>query len=446
MDGIVQCPSHPGAFAPANLWRRLSVVVVALSLGCAGNGPRGTAAATATPSPSATVTVTPSLTPTVPPTLTATVPPTDTPTTAPTPTVPPSPMPTDPCAVAGVICTTAGTGISAFDGDGKPALRTSFYLPIQVTFDRAGRPLILDWNNLRLRRLDADGTIETIMGMDFEGFPENGALAKDTSLHHASDVELDAVGQIYVAGNHVPVVFRVGTDDRVLVVAGTEDVGNDGDGGPALQATLDTPFGVLPAQDGAFYVSDAGAHVIRFVDAAGIIHTVAGSGTAGYSGDGGPGVAAQLNGPTRMRLDGAGNLYICDTDNHVIRRLDTGGVISTFAGTGTAGYSGDGGPAALAQLNLPYDMVFAPGGDIYVADSGNNVIRRIDRQGVVTTVVGDGTAGFAGDRGEAASCALKFPMSLAFAADGSMWIPDTFNQRVRRVALFLSNPSGTSRP
>lgn len=327
--------------------------------------------------------------------------------------------------------------MSIFDGDGRPALQTSFYFPIDVDFDREGRPLILDWNNLRLRRLAEDGTIETIMGLDYEDFPTDGALAKDTPLHHASDIEFDDQWTMYVAGDHVPVAFRVGTDDRVFTVAGNGDYGYDGDEGPALQATLATPFGVLPDRAGGLYISDADAHVVRYVNAAGIIDTVAGTGLPGYSGNGGPGAEAQLGGPSRLKFGPDGAIYFCETRNHVVRRLAPDGMISTFAGTGQRGYSGNGGPARDAQLDSPYDLHFVANGDLYVADTGNNVIRRIDADGTISTVVATGARAFSGDGGSALDCEMNRPSAVNFDADGSMWIADTGNHRVRRAWRFL---------
>lgn len=343
----------------------------------------------------------------------------------------------DGCKTAGVICTVAGTGLRQFDGDGRAALQTSLYNPLDVEFDPSGRALILDWNNLRIRRINDDGTVETIIGKGFEGLVLDGALAVDTSLHHASDLEFDVFGNLYIASNHISNVIRIEPDNRVSIVAGTDDYGYAGDGGPALQATLSAPFGVLPTDDGGFYISDTEAHVVRRVNADGIISTLAGNGTRGYAGDGDPAAEAQLDSPTRLRTDEQGRVYICDTGNHRIRRVDGDGIITTIAGTGTPGYSGDGGPAELASLDSPYDLRFAPNGDLYVVDSGNNVIRRIDSAGVIETVIGTGQAGFFGDEGDAGECALNRPSGIAFGADGSLWIADTFNQRVRRVAGFL---------
>lgn len=384
---------------------------------------------TPTAAPSLTATANP--TATAPPTVEST--PTATATTEPTPTAI-----TDACQVPGVICTVAGSGRSAFDGDGRPALDTAFYFPIDLDFDAAGRPVIIDWNNLRIRRIGDDGNVETIMGVGFEDFPSDGALGVETPLHHPSDIEYDAGGRLYVAGDHVPVVFRMDTDDRVFTLAGTVNYGYAGDGGPARDADLGTPFGVLPTADGGFYVSDVDFHVLRRVNAAGIIDTVAGTGGQGYSGDGGPARSAELGGPSRLRLGPDGALYLCETKNHVVRRIAPDGTIGTFAGSGRRGYSGDGGPATEAELDTPYDIRFAPGGDAYIADTNNNVIRRVDRAGRIGTVAGTGRAAFGGDRGDVRAADLRRPSCLAFDASGSLWICDTANQRVRRVWRFLN--------
>lgn len=345
------------------------------------------------------------------------------------------------CEQPGTICTVAGTGESSFNGDGKDALETSLYYPLDVEFDETARPLILDFNNLRLRRINGDNTIETILGVDYEDVPIEGAPAIETPLHHASDVEPDSLGRLFVAGYHAPVVFRVDTDKRVYGVAGSGDFGNTGDGGPALDATFLAPFGVVPDAQGGLYISDLDAHVVRYIASDGIITTVAGHGTPGYSGDGGPGDAAQLTRPTHLRLDPNGNLLICDTGNHAIRRLNADGTIETIAGTGLAGSSGDGGLASAAQLDSPHDLRFAPDGTLHIADRGNNAIRRIDEHGIITTVVGTGGRGFAGDAGNANACLLDRPSGINFAPDGSLWIADTYNQRVRRVANYATAPS-----
>jgi hypothetical protein len=364
-----------------------------------------------------------------PPTATATA----------TPTATPSVSPTLDCETAGNICTVAGTGKAQFDGDGRPALETSFYYPVDIKLDADGRLLIMDWNNLRLRRVEADGRVRTIMGIqDVETSPVDGALAIDSALHHASDMEFDSRGNLFIAGDHVPLVFRIDAEQRVRWVAGTEDYGYDGDGGPALAARLSTPFGVLPDALGGLYISDVDAHVVRYVDAQGVITTVAGTGTSGHRGDGGPATQAELAGPARLQFGPDGALYFCEIRNHVIRKLRADGVLETVAGTGERGYDGDGGPATAARFDTPYDLLFAPNGDLYVADTGNNVIRRIDTGGTITTVIGDGQAAFRGDGGPAASSSLKRPSGLLLDQSGTLWIADTANQRVRRVQQWLA--------
>ncbi|MEO8604666.1 MAG: hypothetical protein ABI629_19010 [bacterium] len=358
-------------------------------------------------------------------------------TASPNPTATPTGAGLD-CAVSGVICTVAGTGQAQYDGDGRPALQTSLYFPIALQFDAQGRLLIMDWNNLRLRRIEPDGTIATIMGIGSEDFPTDGALAIDTPLHHANDMAFDTLGNLYIAGDHVPLVFLVDLEQRVRLVAGTQDYGYAGDGGPALEAQLETPIGVLPDGRGGVYIGDVDANVVRHVGDDGIISTVAGTGEKGYAGDGGPATAAQLAGPARLRFGPEGDLSFCETKNHIIRRLRADGSLSTVAGSGgRRGYSGDGGAATAALLDTPYDLRFAPNGDLYVADLGNNVIRRIDTAGVISTVVGDGQARYGGDGGPASVASLKRPSGILFDTAGSLWIADTANQRVRRVTGFL---------
>lgn len=358
----------------------------------------------------------------------------------PTPTrsqSPEVPTPAADCAVDGNICTVAGTGNAQFDGDGRAATLTSLYYPMDLDFDATGAPLIVDWNNLRLRRMRPDGRIETIMGTDVEDLPTDGALAKDTPLHHASDIAFDQTGMMYVAGDHAPVVFCVDNNSRVHTRAGNGDVGYSGDGGPARQATLATPFGVLPDENGGFYVADLAVHVVRHVDSAGVIETIAGTGERGYSGDGGPATEAKIAGPVRLTRDADGNLYIVESYNSVIRRIDANGIISTFAGTGQSGYSGDGGPATAAKLNEPYDAQFAPDGSLFIADSTNNVIRRVTPDGRIHTVAGTGADGFSGDRGPALAAKLSCPSAVQVDGDGALWIADTCNHRVRRIPGIL---------
>ena len=257
------------------------------------------------------------------------------------------------------------------------------------------------------------------MGIPFtEDYPTEGALAIDTPLHHASDFESDAMGRMYVAGDHVSVVFRVDTDDRVYTVAGTQTIGYSGDGGPALEAELGVPFGVLPDDAGGFYICDADAHVVRYV-------------TAGHHLDRRRRHADRRHAVPRLQrqrrtghrradqrprasADRPGQaLYFVETKNHVVRRLRADGIIEYLRRHRRAWLrrrrpSGRRG----ARSTAPYDLRFAPNGDLYIADANNHVIRRIDSNGIITTVVGNGDGTFGGDGGPALQASLLRPSGV----------------------------------
>jgi DNA-binding beta-propeller fold protein YncE len=331
-----------------------------------------------------------------------------------------------------------GTGRRAQGEDGKPPLETSLYYPIDLLFDAQERLVVLDYNNQYVRRLDADGITRVIMGTGFEAPVENGSKALETSLHHAYSFDYDAAGNLYLAGNHVSQIIRLGTDDRAWIVAGLETEGYSGDGGDALAAEMQFPCGVAVAASGRpLFVADTYNSAVRVIDETGTIHTIAGDGTHGYTGDGGPAAQARLDHPFRIRYDEpAGDLYIVDRYNHAIRKIDAQGVMTTVAGTGVAGYGGDGGPAAQAQLNDPLDARPGPDGMLYIADAGNNRVRRVDPStGVITTVAGTGVEGNSGDGGPAVDAELHYPAAVNFDAGGNLWVSDSYNSTIRKILL-----------
>jgi NHL repeat-containing protein len=344
---------------------------------------------------------------------------------------------TAPPTPAGTISTIMGTGLPGFTGDGDVPAQTALYNPIDLAYDPENRLVVIDWSNLRVRRVDHDGLVRTIVGTGQEDdrFVVNGTPALETPIHHAFSIALDGAGQIFLAASHIPAVMKVDVDLRVWVAAGESTAGYAGDGGPAVNALLDSPSGVSVAEEGfPVYIADTANHCIRRVDAAGVIETIAGNGTAGYSGDGGTAKNALLRGPFRVRLDREhGDLYISDTGNHRIRRIDAAGVITTVAGTGTQGYDGDGGPATLAKLNSPYDARMGPDGRLYIADTYNHRLRCVNANGVITTVAGNGTAGYQGDGGPADKAELSHPFALTIDPDGNLIVADTYNSRIRRV-------------
>jgi len=224
---------------------------------------------------------------------------------------------------------------------------------------------------------------------------------------------------------------------QVDTLAGTGEAGHSGDGGKAAAAKLNNPFGVVRGPDGAIWFCEYSGHLIRRIAPDGTISTVAGTGKAGYDGDGGPALQASFNLPHELRFDAQGNLYVADMANHAVRRIDAKTrVITTFAGTGQGGYSGDDGPAAKAQLKQPHSIQFGPGGDLYICDIGNNVIRRVDsKTGAISTFAGTGKAGATPDGAPIRGTPLRGPRSLDFDPEGRLWLVTREGNQVLRFDL-----------
>ena len=229
---------------------------------------------------------------------------------------------------------------------------------------------------------------------------------------------------------------RVDEDGMIRVVAGAGEKWDRGDGGPAIAANLVHVLSVEHGPGGDIYVGDAEAGRIRRIDASsGIIETVAGTGTPGYSGDGGPAVEARVGAPTAIRFDGAGNLYFSDRDHNVVRKIDGEGIISTIVGTGARGFSEDGTPADRAMLSEPWGMEVSPEGIVYVSDTGNNRVRRVDAAGQLETVAGGPEAGDFGDGGEAVMAGLNAPNGLRLYGSDVLLVSDRFNNKIKAVRL-----------
>jgi sugar lactone lactonase YvrE len=349
----------------------------------------------------------------------------------------PQPVAVD-CSAPGTICTVIGTGDRGFNGENLGASQALLYFPLDLDFDPQGRLHVLDLNNFRIRRLDADGRLRTIMGDGTESSNVvEGAPARDQTLHHAYSMDFDAAGSLYIAVAHVFYVLRVDPAGLLWIVAGDGNEGHAGDGGPARSARLGGLQGVAVHPSGApVWIADSTNNCIRRVDASGIITTIAGRpGAPGFAGDGGPAVEAQLWLPARVRYDAARDVVlIADTQNHAIRRIGADGIITTLAGTGQGGFSGDGGLATQARLNLPYDAVFGDDGALYIADAANNRIRRVSPDGIISTYAGTGSDATSGDGAAARDAGLGRPSALVFDAAGDLWVADTFGCRVRRIA------------
>ena len=261
--------------------------------------------------------------------------------------------------------------------------------------------------------------------------PELEGLGVSTLLLRADGAESNEVS-VRLGQRELVDARAAGYGIRTL--AGTGEPGSTGDGGPAMEARLQRPSGVAVDRAGNLYIADAASHVVRRVDPAGRIATIAGNGAPGASGDGGPAVAASLRAPTGVAVSPAGELYIADRDNHKIRRVSSNGVISTLAGTGQAGGSGDGGPALLARLSSPTSVAVDGLGNVIVADTGSHAVRRVTGDGWIGRLAGAGERGFRGDGGPARRAGLDSPTSVAVGDDGTVYIADAGNLRVRRVS------------
>jgi len=387
----------------------------------------------------------------------------------------------------GEIATIAGTGERATqssdeDADGVPDPpiahdRARFDSPIDMTVDASGSVWILDWNGHKVRRLSQDGMVEFVVGTGIEGDAcekprsDGSCPLLAAELNHMTDVVLDATGRLVIAAWHnAKIKVADLASDALRDTCGSGTRRFMGDGGPCVDTAgmplvaFDLPSSLAYDAHGNLFIADQANQVVRRLGGDGVIKTVAGNCPVGvfgcpmgqgYSGDGGMATAAHLRNNLgqgadpqgKIAIDGAGNLYIADTGNHVVRKVVPGAdgvlgsgppeeeLITTFAGIGTAGYGGDDGPAAAAKLNEPHDVAVGPDGSVFIADTGNNCVRRVAPDGIISTAAGQcaSMGAFGGDGGPAVQARLYRPYGVAVDRHGNLFIADTSNNRVRQV-------------
>jgi trimeric autotransporter adhesin len=337
-------------------------------------------------------------------------------------------------AQAQIITTIAGNGTAGYLGDNGPAISAELNLPTAVAIDTLGNLYIADYLNNRIRKVNAFGNITTIAGNGTAGYNGDGGPATAAELNSPTGIAIDAIGNIYIADHLNSCVRKINTSGIIVTYAGDGSglSGYTGDGGAATLARLSLPATITVDATGNMFIAENDNSVIRKVNYLGIISTVAGNGTSYYGADGVMATATTLDGPWGVAVDAMGNLYIADNNTYRIRKVNATGIITTIAGTGVTGFSGDGGPATAAQLSSAAGLALDKFGNVYFTDVTNDRIRKINPGGIISTVAGGGTFGL-GDNGPATAARLYFPSGITFDKDCNLYIADMHNNRVRYV-------------
>lgn len=335
---------------------------------------------------------------------------------------------------AQTITTTAGNGAGSSTGDGGMATAASFNQPGGAFYDATGSLYVVEYTGNKIRKIDGSGIVSAFAGNGIYGFGGDGGPATAASFRYPIDLADDVFGNVYIVDNTNHRIRKVNSSGIITTFAGSGAIGYTGDGGPATAATLNNPSRLTIDALGNVYFADAGNNAVRKVNTSGIITTIAGTGVAGFSGDGGPATAAKLNQPLGVAFDGNGNMYIADAFNRRIRKVSPSGIISTIAGTGVSAATGDGGPAIAATMQYPNGIAVDLTCNVYFSDWSTQKIRKINTSGIITTVVGTGIAGFSGDGGAAVAAKINGPNNLTFDNAMNLYIPDFYNNRIRKVA------------
>jgi uncharacterized protein (TIGR03437 family) len=338
----------------------------------------------------------------------------------------------------GTIQTIAGSGAQTFTGDGAPANQAALNVPVDVFADQAGNLFIADQFNNRIRKVASDGTISTVAGTGVAGFAGDGGPAINAQINTPTGIRGDSSGNLYIADVGNQRIRKVDSSGVITTFAGNGNKGYGGDGGPAIDASFYNAVRVAIDPSGNVLVADQSDHRIRRITPAGIVSTFAGNGagtpSAGaFSGDGGPAVDASLNNPTAVAVDGTGVVYISDQANQRIRKVALDGTITTIAGNGSQGFGGDGGPASAAILNYPGGIIVDSSGNLYFNDDINYRTRMIAANGTISTIAGSGSQGFSGDGGAATAASLNGNFGVSLDLLGNMYIADSTNNRIREV-------------
>lgn len=339
---------------------------------------------------------------------------------------------------AQMIVTFAGNGVDAHTGDGGPATAAAIGAPGGIFIDPVGDIYFTSFSKHTLRKISTSGIITTICGNGTAGSTGDGGPASAARLYNPTKICRDGDGNIYITdrGNHK--VRKISAAGIITTIAGTGTPGYMGDGGPATLCRLNTPTGICVDNAGNVYVADVFNHRVRKISPSGIITTIAGNGIPTSTGDGGLATAATLNNPHDVDIDASGNLLIAEPAGNRIRKINTSGIMSTVAGTGAAGYGGDGGTATTALLNNPAGIALDGAGNLYIADQFNQVTRKISASGIISTVAGNTVAGYSGDGGPATAASFNYSNEICVSSTGKLYINDNNNYRIRTIEMCSS--------
>jgi gliding motility-associated-like protein len=346
---------------------------------------------------------------------------------------------------AQIITTIAGNHLMGFSGIGGPAVRAELGLLYGVAVDKSGNVYAADQSNNVIWQIKPGGTIALYAGTGLQGYSGDGGQATQALLYQPAWLGMDPNGNLYFTDQEGIYIRMITAGGVISTVAGNPAQHfSGGDGGPFAAATFNSIRGIVSDAAGNIYISDN--NTIRMVNTAGIINTIAGTGPSGYSGDGGPAVQAQLNEPYGVAVDRSGIIYVPDANNNVVRKINTAGIITTIAGVQqSAGYNGDGGPAIDAKLDFPWALAVDGSGNVFIDDEGNWEIRKIDPAGIITDYGGDHQEGYGGNGGPAVAAEISFPTALACDAAGNLYLTDVFNYVVREIKPCVA-AAGTANP
>lgn len=331
------------------------------------------------------------------------------------------------------ISTVAGTGELGMSGDGGPAIAARIQKPTAVALSSRGHLYIAAEQSQRVRMVDLDSTISTVMGTGRTEMQSEERLAVEMNLDNAYGIAVDQDDNLYVLSRGHSKIFKVGKDGIARHIAGMGERGFAGDGGEATDAQINFANHLVADAEGNLFVADTGNQRIRKISTDRIITTIAGTGEMGFGGDGGKAVEAQFAYPSAIAIDDAGSLYIADFNNHRIRRISPDGIIVTIAGTGEPGYNGDGKNALETQIGEPCGVAVDRAGYVYIGDQINHRVRVVTPAGIMHTVAGTGVRGYSGDGGPAEEAQTSNPDIIAFDREDNLYIPDHMNGVVRKL-------------